>query len=261
MLFNSQSHLVRQSVFRLVRRLVRRSLGEGGSPLGEGGCASLSPRPLLLGGADKSVFVCANRPLCTGKGEVSPQSGDNAVSRNVYRRLSLTPPPCCSTHHCVQRPVSCSSVFVVPHTRFRPFFMQIVLNYRDPTKPLSISLTPCLPTTSFSNYTTADWLRLVIPHVCRWHSQPVAQSYVRALLVKTCRRGPRSLRADIQKAQRLQGLGPRPSSSPASGPYGGSSAQRVRLEASLFCHSALYEKPEGSTLRGIDHPLQRSIRC
>ena len=69
---------------------------------------------VVVGGAD-NLLVCTNRPLCTCKGEVSPQSGDNAVSKRDLPKPSPPPSPCCFTHqgaepsrHCIQKPVSFS---------------------------------------------------------------------------------------------------------------------------------------------------------
>jgi len=103
----------------------------------------------------------------------------------------------------------------VPHAPSLPSYVQLRVfypifhpNYRALTKPLRNLITPCLSITSTAYYTTADWVRLVISHVCKWHSQRGVQSHVNALPVTTCRGGPRSLRADIHKAQRLAGAGP-----------------------------------------------------
>ena len=48
------------------------------------------------------------------------------------------------------------------HVHFDPFFAHLAPNYRALPNPSPNLLTPCLPTTSFSNYTTADWVRFVI---------------------------------------------------------------------------------------------------
>jgi hypothetical protein len=81
-------------------------------------------------------------------------------------------------------------------------------NFRVPSISRTILITPCLPITSSSNYTTPDWLRLVISHLCRRHSRLLVQPCVTALSARTCRRGPRSLQADVHKAQRHTGTGP-----------------------------------------------------
>jgi len=91
----------------------------------------------------------------------------------------------------------------VQFTRSSPIFHP---NYRALTKPLRNPITPCLQTTSIPNYTTADWLRLVKLLSCRRHSRHLLQTYIKALPVRTCRRGSRSTRADTQRAQPHTGL-------------------------------------------------------
>jgi hypothetical protein len=75
-------------------------------------------------------------------------------------RVSAASPPLPPRPILVPRPQS-ASIYPIFHP-----------NYRALTKPLSLSLTPCLPTTSSANYTTADWLRLVISHLSGRHSRP-----------------------------------------------------------------------------------------
>jgi len=97
------------------------------------------------------------------------------ASKNVHRRHLL------AHRRVLPPPMGQSKPLAV-------FFMQNVLIYRAPHTPRPIFLTPCLPTTSSSNYTSADWLRFVISHLPGGSISAVNRG---SLLHKSCATGSR----------------------------------------------------------------------